>query len=86
VPAHAKLYRAPTMVDREHGGAPIAVAATATVESCSPCGHVLRKGAPGEEEWVARLWVRWVGRWRRGGDAVRREAHGGAGDGAAEWR
>jgi hypothetical protein len=67
VPAHAKLYRAPATVDREHGGVSVAVTAVAMVESCSPCGHALRKGAPGEEKWVARLWARWIGRWRRGG-------------------
>jgi hypothetical protein len=69
------------MVDQEHGGAPVVVTMMATVESCSPCGRVLREGAQGEEEWVARLWVRWIGRWRHGGGAIYGEARGGAGNG-----
>jgi len=81
MPGHAKLCRAPATVDRERGGAPVATTTTAMAESLSPCGHMLREGAQGEEEWVARLWARWIGRWRHGGGAVHGEARDGAGDG-----
>jgi hypothetical protein len=66
------------MVDRECGGAPVAVTMTTMAESLSPCGCVLQEGVLGEEEWVARLWARWIGRWRCSGGTVHGEARGGA--------
>jgi hypothetical protein len=61
------------MVDCECGGAPVAATTTEMVV----CGCVLQEGAQGEEEWVARLWVRWIGRWRHGGGTTHGEARGG---------
>jgi hypothetical protein len=60
------------MVDREHGGTPVTATTRTMTEPPSPCGRVLREGAQGEEEWVVRLWARWIGRWRHGGGS----AHG----------
>jgi hypothetical protein len=51
----AKPYGELSTVDRKHSDA---LGATTADESCLPCGRVLREGAQGEAEWVARLWVR----------------------------